>query len=84
MVCHCCGKNRETILQQFGGAEVANASLEGLVCVTGVLRDIPAHRRIPDYSAHGVLRVCNSAFSGTMGVLRAQGGTSNSITARFV
>ena len=84
MVCHCCSKNRDTVLQRFGSAEVANAGIEGTVRFTGVFRDIPADRRIPDYGAYGVLRVCNSAFSGTVGVLMAQGGMSRGNAARLV
>ena len=84
MVCHCCSKNRDTVLRRVGNAEVANAGIEGTVRFTGVFRDIPADQRIPDYGAHGVLRVCNGALSGTVGVLMAQGGMSRANTARLV
>ena len=73
----------DTVLRRFGNAEVTNAGIEGTVRFTGVFRDIPADR-IPDYGAHGVLRVCNSAFSGTVGVLMLQGGMSRGNTARLV
>ena len=83
-VCQCCSKNDDTVLRRFGGAEVANAGIEGTVRFTGAFRVIPADRRIPYYGAHGVLRVCNSAFSGTVGVLTAQGGKSRGNTAGLV
>ena len=38
------------------GAQVAMAGIEGRLRLTGVFRDIPSERRIPDYGAHGVLR----------------------------
>ena len=52
--------------------------------ITGLFRDIPADRRIPDYGARGILRVCNSTFSSTVGVLKAPGGMSRGNTARLV
>ena len=51
MVCHCCGKTRQTVLQRFSGAEVAMANIAGRLRLTGVFRDIPLERRIPDYVA---------------------------------
>ena len=84
MACHCCRKNRHTVLGGFGIVEVANAGIEGRVCFTGVFRDIPADGPIPDYGALGVLRVCNSASSCIVGVLLAQGGRSRGNVARLV
>ena len=68
MVCHCCGKNRQSVPQRFGGAEVAMASIEGR---PRLLRDIPSERRILDYGAHGVLRVTHCAVNRTVSVLQA-------------
>ena len=65
-------------------AEIANAGIKGTVRFTGVFRDVPADRRIPDYYVHGVFRVCNCAFSGTVGVLMARGGMSRGNVARLV
>ena len=50
----------------------------------GVFRDIPAEGRITNYGAHGALRVCNAAFSGTVGAPMAQGRTSRDNAARLV
>ena len=84
MVCHCCIKNRDTVLRRFGSAEVANAGIEGTVHFTGLSRDSLADRQIPDYGAHGVLRVCNSTFPGTVGVLMAKGAMSRGNASRLV
>ena len=37
MVCHCCSKDRDTILGRFGSAEVASAGMAGTLRFTGVL-----------------------------------------------
>ena len=84
MVCHCCGKNRETVLQQFGGAKVAMAGIEGRPRLTAVFRDIPSERRIPYYGGHGVLRVSHCAANGMVGVLREHGGMWRPSTAKVV
>ena len=39
MVCHCCGANRETVLRKFGGKQVAQEGIKGLVRPTGLFRD---------------------------------------------
>ena len=76
MVCDCCGKNREAVLQRFGGGEVAIAGIEG--------QDIPLERHIPDYGAHGVLRVAHCAVNGMVKVLREHGCLSRTAAARLV
>ena len=73
MMCHCCGKNRETVLQRFGGGEMAMASIVGQVRATGVCRGIPAERCIPDCGSHGVLRVAHCGLNGMVKVLREHG-----------
>ena len=56
MVCHWCGANRSTVLRKFEGQEVAIEGIKGRARLTGVFRDIPADRCIPDFGAHGVMR----------------------------
>ena len=51
---------------------------------TGVFRDIPGDRQIPEYGAGLILRGCSSAFSGTVGVLLAHGGMTSGNAARLV
>ena len=84
MVCHCCGANSATVLRKFGGQEVALEGIKGHVRLTGVFRDIPADRRIPDFGAHGVMRV---AFPGVNGIVRGlvtHGGVSRKNAATMV
>ena len=40
MACHCCGKHRQTVLQRFGGAEVAMPAIEGGPPLTGVYHSV--------------------------------------------
>ena len=84
MVRHCCGKNREAVLHRFGAAEVAMAGIEGRSRLTGVFHDIPLGRRIPDYGAHGVLRVSHCALTGMVRVLREHGGMLRGSAANLV
>ena len=69
MVCHYYGKNRETVLQRFGGAQVAIAGTKGQPRLTGVCRNIPAERRLHDCGAHGVLRAAHCAVKGSVEIL---------------
>ena len=73
MVCQCCGANRATVLRKVGGQEVALEGIKGNVRLTGVFRDIPADRCIPDYGAHGAMPV---AMVGLNGTVRVHGGLS--------
>ena len=52
MVCHCCAQILETGIRQFGAAEVALEGIKGRSRLTGVFRDIPADRRVPDLGVH--------------------------------
>ena len=83
MICHCCGKNGQIVLQWFGGPELAMAGIEGPTRLTGVFRDIPSERCIPNYGAHGASRVA-WARNGMVSVLREHGGMSVPSTAKFV
>ena len=51
---------------------------------SGVLQDIPANQWVPDYGAHGILRLRNRASCGTGGVLRAQWAIGKGNVARVV
>ena len=84
MVCHCCGAKRETVLRKFGGQEVALEGIRGQVCLTGVIRDIPADRRVPDFGAHGVMRVAIAGVNGVVRVLLTHGGVSRKSAATMV
>ena len=84
MVCHCCGKNRQTVPQRFAGAEVAMAGIEGQPRLTCVFRDIPLERRIPDYGSRGVLQVSHFALNGMVSMLRKHGGMSRPLAAKLV
>ena len=84
MVCHCCGANRETVLRKFGGQEVAPEGIKGHVRLIGVFRDIPADRRVPDFGAHGVMRVAIAGVNGIVRVLMAHGGVSRKSAATKV
>ena len=84
MVCHCCGANRETVLPKFGGQEVALEGIKGHVRLTGVFRDIPEDRRVPDFGAHGVMRVAIAGVSGIVRVLVTHGGVSRKSAATMV
>ena len=84
MVCHGCGANREAVLRNFGGQEVAVEGIKGHVRRTGVFRDIPADRRVPHFGAHGVMRV---AIAGVLGIVRVHlthGGVSRKSAATMV
>ena len=84
MVCHYCSKNRDTVLRRFGSAAVANAGIKGTLRFRGVFRDIPTSLPFSDYGARGVLRVCNSTFLGTVGVLTARGVMGRGKDAKLV
>jgi hypothetical protein len=84
MVCHCCGANSETVLRKFGGQEVALEGIKGHVRLTGVFRDIPADRRIPDFGAHGVMRVAIAGVNGIVRGLVTHGGVSRKSAATMV
>ena len=84
MVCHCCGANNETVLRKFGGQEVALEGIKGHVRLTGVFRDIPADRRIPDFGAHGVMRVAIAGVNGIVRGLVTHGGVSRKSAATMV
>ena len=84
MVCHCCGANRETVLRKFGGQEVALEGIKGHVRPTGVFRDIAADRRVPDFGAHGVMRIAIAGVNGIARVLVTHGGVSRKSAASMV
>ena len=84
MVCHCCGANSETVLRRFGGQEVALEGIKGHVRLTGVFRDIPADRRIPDFGAHGVMCVAIAGVNGIVRGLVTHGGVSRKSAANMV
>ena len=84
MVCYCCGANRGTALRKFGGQEVALEGIKGHVRLTGVFRDIPADRRVPDFGAHGVMRVAIAGVNGIVRVLVTHGGVSRKSAATMV
>ena len=84
MVCHYCGANRETILRKFGGQEVALEGIKGHVRLTGVFRDISADRRVPDFGAHGVMRVAIAGVNGIVRVLVTHGGVSRKSAGTMV
>ena len=84
MVCHCCGKHRQTMVQRFRGAEVAMVGIVGRPRLTGVFRDIPSERRIRDYGAHGVFQVSHCALNKMVSVLRENVSTSPPSTAKLV
>ena len=60
------------------------AGIEGRPRLTGVFRDIPSERRIPDYGAHGLLRVSHCALNGMVSVLREHGGMPRPSAAKLV
>ena len=84
MVCHCCGANRDTVSRKFGRQEVALEGIKGHVRLTGVFRDIPADRRVPDFGAHGVMRVAIAGVNGILRVLVIHGGVSRKSAATMV
>ena len=84
MVCHCCGANRETVLRKFGGQEVALEGIKGHGRLTGVFRDIPADRRVPNFGAHGVMLVSIAGVNGIVRVLVSHGGVSRKSAATMV
>ena len=84
MVCHCCGAKCETVLRKFGGQEVALEGIKGHVRLTGVFRDIPADRRVPDFGAHGVMRVALPGVNGIVPGLVTHGGLSRKGAANMV
>ena len=83
-MCHCCGANRETVLRKFGGQEVALEGINGHVWLTGVFRDIPADRRVPDFGAHGVMPVAIVGVNGIVRVLVTHAGVSMKSAATMV
>ena len=84
MVCHGCGVNRSTVWRKFGGQEVAPSGIKGRAHVTGIFRDIPADRRIPNFGAHGVMSVAIAGTNGTVRVLITHGGAWKSAAAMRV
>ena len=50
--------------------------IKGHVRLTGVSRDIPADRRVPDVGAHGVMRVAVTGVNEIVRVLVTHGGVS--------
>ena len=60
------------------------AAIQGQLRLTGVFRDIPSERSIPDYGAHGVLRVSHCALNGMVSVLREHGGMSRPSAAKIM
>ena len=83
-MCHCCGANRETVLGKFGGQEVALEGSKGHVRLTGVFRDILADCRVPDFGAHGVMRVAIAGVNGIVRGLVTHGGVSRKSAATMV
>ena len=67
MVCQCCGANHETALRKLGGQEVALKGIKGHVRLTEVFPDIAADRRVPDFGAHGVMRVAIAGVKESCG-----------------
>ena len=84
MVCQCCGANRETVLRKFGGQEVAVEGIKGHARLTGVFRDIPADRRVPDFGAHGVMPVAVVGVNEIVRVLVTHGAVSRKSAATMV
>ena len=83
-MCRCCSTNLETVLRKFRGQEVALEGIKGHVGLTGVFRDIPADRCVPDFGVHEVMRVAIAGVNGIVRMLLTHGGVSRKSAASMV
>ena len=70
--------------RKFGGQEVALEGIKGHVRLTRGFCDISVDDRVPDFGAHGVMRVAIAGVNGIVRVLVTHGGVSRKSAATMV
>ena len=84
MVCHCCGANRETISASSGDKRLPWKKSRDMYGWPGCFVTSRRTAAIPDFGAHGVMRVAIAGDNGIVRGLVTHGGVSRKSAANMV